>query len=116
MPVSLDKATDYLCLSEAARDLGVSRATVTNWHQRHDDFPEVQTLGGMSYLKRGELYAWLDAGNRWETIRKRQALAAQRKPRVRSDVDQIRELIAKHESALLRLNRELRRALNSQKV
>ncbi|WP_219732129.1 helix-turn-helix domain-containing protein [Streptomyces finlayi] len=116
MPVSLDKATDYLCLADIARELGVSRATVTNWHQRHADFPHIETLGGMSYVKRGELYAWLDATNRWESIRKaRESHSAEvRKPRVRRDVAEIRRLIERHESDLKRLTRELARALDSQ--
>ncbi|MFE7463090.1 hypothetical protein ACFU6R_03160 [Streptomyces sp. NPDC057499] len=112
MPVSLEKASDWICLSDLARELGVSRAAPTNWHQRHADFPHIETLGGMSYVKRQDVYAWLDKDNRWETIQRRQSV--ERKPRVRKDVGQILRLIAEHEEALKRLHRELSRAQTSQ--
>ncbi|MFE9254050.1 hypothetical protein [Streptomyces sp. NPDC006879] len=114
MPVSLDKASDTLCLSDAARELGVTRATVTNWHQRRADFPHVESLGGMRYVNRTALYQWLDKGDRWTKIRAAQAKQAPevRKPRVRRDVAELRRLIAEHEAALVRLHRELRRSLD----
>ncbi|MFD7976734.1 hypothetical protein [Streptomyces sp. NPDC059071] len=113
MPVSLDKATDYLCLADVAREVGVTRACVTNWHKRHQDFPAVQSLGGMAYVKRSELYAWLNKGDRWSRIRLNQEREAveSRKPRVRRDAGELRRLIADHEAALVRLHRELRRSL-----
>ncbi|MEU7400069.1 hypothetical protein [Streptomyces sp. NPDC044948] len=118
VPVSLEKESDWLCLAQVARELVVTRATVTNWHQRHDDFPEITAIGSMRYVKRQELYDWLDKHDRWYDIRLAHARQApkERKPRVRSDVDEIRRLIAKHEAALLRLNRELQRAERAEVV
>ncbi|KPC89293.1 hypothetical protein ADL35_02320 [Streptomyces sp. NRRL WC-3753] len=121
MPVSLAKPTDVkpnaaMFLSEVARELGVTRATVTNWHQRHEDFPQVHTIGGQRYVSRNDLFAWLDKDGRLEKIRRYQSKQTPeyRKPRVRKDVAEIRALIEKHEAALLRLNRELQRALRSE--
>lgn len=113
MPVALEKESDWLCLAQAARELVVTRATVTNWHQRHDDFPQITAIGSMRYVKRQDLYDWLDKHNRWYDIRLARARQApkERKPRVRSDVEEIRRLIAKHEAALVRLHTELKRAL-----
>ncbi|MCM8548837.1 helix-turn-helix domain-containing protein [Streptomyces sp. STCH 565 A] len=122
MPVSLAKPTDrvvpdVLFLSEIAREIGVTRATVTNWHQRHEDFPQVHAIGGQKYVSRSDLFAWLDKDNRWEKIRRAQTRdLSERKPRVRKDPAEIRRLIAKHEAALLRLNRELQRALRDECV
>lgn len=113
MPVSLEKDSDWLCLAQVARELLVTRATVTNWHKRHDDFPQLRAVGKQRLVNRQALYAWLDKHDRWYDIERAHVRHAPhvRKPRVRSDVEEIRRLIAKHEAALVRLHVELRRAL-----
>ncbi|MEU6056971.1 helix-turn-helix domain-containing protein [Streptomyces sp. NPDC047097] len=115
MTVSLAKATDHICLADAARELGVRRATISNWRKRHQDFPPCEEIGGMVRLSRSALYIWLNRGGRWAALRDRQtraaSAAADRKPRVRRDAEEIRRLIARHEAALLRLHSELRRSL-----
>ena len=59
---------EMLSATEIAHLAGVTRAAVTNWRQRYDDFPARASRDGRSDLfRRDEVIAWLDQAGKLST-------------------------------------------------
>ncbi|MEU9795045.1 hypothetical protein AB0E27_31410 [Streptomyces sparsogenes] len=58
-PEFKDRESELINLSEAGRVVGVTRAAVSNWSRRHEDFPElVLEIGFTKWVVRAEFLEW----------------------------------------------------------
>ena len=49
-----------LSMSEAARELGITRDTLRTWVRGHSDFPKPVTINGRPYLRAVEVAEWIE--------------------------------------------------------
>lgn len=119
-PEYRDRLDELVTFSDAAKEIGVTRATITNWMNRYDDFPKVVLLTGSElkqtkYLVREEIHEYAQRDKTKPKVRSsptnrsRQEITEEKIRHTKKVLADIREQEERQKDALLKTHAYRRR-------